>query len=53
MPQMSPINWLSLFIIFSITFVIFNMMNYFNFFPSTPKSHFPKNKINNSMNWKW
>nr|YP_010693818.1 ATP synthase F0 subunit 8 [Tachina stackelbergi]WCD42048.1 ATP synthase F0 subunit 8 [Tachina stackelbergi] len=54
MPQMAPIGWLSLFIIFSITFMIFNMMNYFSFTPSMPKLNLiNKNKISNSMNWKW
>uniref|UniRef100_UPI0030021CCB ATP synthase F0 subunit 8 n=1 Tax=Tachina sobria TaxID=3118448 RepID=UPI0030021CCB len=54
MPQMAPIGWLSLFIIFSITFMIFNMMNYFSFIPMMPKLKFlNKNKISNSMNWKW
>nr|YP_010693844.1 ATP synthase F0 subunit 8 [Tachina punctocincta]WCD42074.1 ATP synthase F0 subunit 8 [Tachina punctocincta] len=54
MPQMSPIGWLSLFIIFSITFMIFNMMSYFSFIPTTPKLFLMnKNKISNSMNWKW
>nr|AMH85477.1 ATP synthase F0 subunit 8 [Eudasyphora canadiana] len=54
MPQMAPIGWLSLFIIFSITFMIFNMMNYFSFIPSMPKSNL-NNKISstNSLNWKW
>nr|YP_010239115.1 ATP synthase F0 subunit 8 [Miltogramma oestracea]QTF74375.1 ATP synthase F0 subunit 8 [Miltogramma oestracea] len=53
MPQMAPINWLTLFIIFSITFMIFNMMNFYLFKPSMPKSYMI-NKINpNSLNWKW
>nr|AWN56412.1 ATP synthase F0 subunit 8 [Strongygaster brasiliensis] len=57
MPQMAPIGWLSLFIIFIILFMIFNMMNYYSFIYSMPK---PKsmnliNKTNlmNSLNWKW
>nr|YP_010701668.1 ATP synthase F0 subunit 8 [Scaeva affinis]WCJ53229.1 ATP synthase F0 subunit 8 [Scaeva affinis] len=53
MPQMAPISWLLLFILFSIIFILFNMMNYFLYLPLTSKS---KNllKINtNSMNWKW
>nr|QUL58814.1 ATP synthase F0 subunit 8 [Phallosphaera gravelyi] len=54
MPQMAPIGWLSLFIIFSITFVIFNMMNYYSFIPSMPKSKFLiKKQHMNSLNWKW
>nr|YP_009058479.1 ATP synthase F0 subunit 8 [Scathophaga stercoraria]AIL95201.1 ATP synthase F0 subunit 8 [Scathophaga stercoraria]UJG45478.1 ATP synthase F0 subunit 8 [Scathophaga stercoraria] len=54
MPQMAPIGWLSLFIIFSIAFVIFNMMNYYSFIPSMPKSNLiNKNQQMNSLNWKW
>nr|WKU83929.1 ATP synthase F0 subunit 8 [Epalpus signifer] len=54
MPQMSPIGWLSLFIIFSFTFMIFNMMNYFSFNPLMPKLNLiNKIKLINSMNWKW
>nr|QNV49140.1 ATP synthase F0 subunit 8 [Drino sp. PH-2020] len=54
MPQMAPINWLSLFIIFSMTFLMFNMMNYYSFIPSMPKSNliFKMNTIN-SFKWKW
>nr|UPX88437.1 ATP synthase F0 subunit 8 [Exorista larvarum] len=53
MPQMAPINWLSLFIIFSITFMIFNMMNYYCYNPLMPKSsNLVKMKFN-SLNWKW
>nr|YP_009176809.1 ATP synthase F0 subunit 8 [Delia antiqua]ALJ11008.1 ATP synthase F0 subunit 8 [Delia antiqua] len=54
MPQMAPIGWLSLFIIFSITFMIFNMMNYYSFLPSMPKSTLIyKSQQMNSLNWKW
>nr|NP_075451.1 ATP synthase F0 subunit 8 [Cochliomyia hominivorax]Q9MFP7.1 RecName: Full=ATP synthase protein 8; AltName: Full=A6L; AltName: Full=F-ATPase subunit 8 [Cochliomyia hominivorax]AAF78611.1 ATPase subunit 8 [Cochliomyia hominivorax]AIZ03382.1 ATP synthase F0 subunit 8 [Cochliomyia hominivorax] len=54
MPQMAPIGWLSLFIIFSIAFVIFNMMNYYSYTPSMPKSELiNKTQSTNSLNWKW
>nr|YP_010447001.1 ATP synthase F0 subunit 8 [Loxocera sinica]UTM10366.1 ATP synthase F0 subunit 8 [Loxocera sinica] len=53
MPQMAPIKWLSLFIIFSMTFIMFNIMNYYNIFPTTPKSILLKNNKNFYMNWKW
>nr|YP_009919029.1 ATP synthase F0 subunit 8 [Norellisoma spinimanum]QMP96622.1 ATP synthase F0 subunit 8 [Norellisoma spinimanum] len=54
MPQMAPIGWLSLFIIFSITFMIFNMMNYYLFIPNMPKSILINKKQQmNSLNWKW
>nr|YP_010895317.1 ATP synthase F0 subunit 8 [Victoriana melanorrhina]WJW73908.1 ATP synthase F0 subunit 8 [Victoriana melanorrhina] len=54
MPQMAPISWLSLFMFFSMIFILFNMMNYFIYIPMTHKSNKNLNKINsNSMNWKW
>nr|YP_010400220.1 ATP synthase F0 subunit 8 [Mesembrina meridiana]QLY89482.1 ATP synthase F0 subunit 8 [Mesembrina meridiana]UQS75919.1 ATP synthase F0 subunit 8 [Mesembrina meridiana] len=54
MPQMAPIGWLSLFIIFSITFMIFNMMNYFIYSPILPKSNMSnKMYLIHSINWKW
>nr|AMN09020.1 ATP synthase F0 subunit 8 [Paradelphomyia sp. ZK-2016] len=53
MPQMAPLKWLSLFFIFSITFIIFNTLNYFIFTPINKNSK--KNKIinNHPLNWKW
>nr|UJG45095.1 ATP synthase F0 subunit 8 [Blepharipa sp.] len=53
MPQMAPINWLSLSIIFFITFLIFNMMNYYSFIPIMPKSILMNDMKMNSLNWKW
>nr|YP_010261375.1 ATP synthase F0 subunit 8 [Homoneura interstincta]UIB40282.1 ATP synthase F0 subunit 8 [Homoneura interstincta] len=53
MPQMAPIGWLSLFIIFSMTFILFNMMNYYSILPSSPKSSEKSFFRINSMNWKW
>nr|QLY90282.1 ATP synthase F0 subunit 8 [Pherbellia dubia] len=53
MPQMAPIGWLSLFIIFSITFILFSMMNYYSSIPSSPKLLTEKTISFNSMNWKW
>uniref|UniRef100_A0AAU7YTK0 ATP synthase complex subunit 8 n=1 Tax=Cheilosia ochreipila TaxID=3103808 RepID=A0AAU7YTK0_9MUSC len=53
MPQMAPIKWLSLFLLFSIIFLLFNMMNYFLFYPSTPKLKNLSKIFTNSMNWKW
>nr|QNE86018.1 ATP synthase F0 subunit 8 [Silo nigricornis] len=31
MPQMMPLNWLMLFIMFNLIFMIFMIMNYYNF----------------------
>nr|ALO76323.1 ATP synthase F0 subunit 8 [Brachynopus latus] len=51
MPQMMPLNWLMMFIFFTMTFLIFNSLNYFSF------KYLPKN-INltikkKTLNWKW
>nr|AXS64878.1 ATP synthase F0 subunit 8 [Brentidae sp. KM-2017] len=51
MPQMAPLNWLFLFIIFMMTFIMFNIMNYFSFF-YLPKIYF-LNKTLIQLNWKW
>nr|YP_010693155.1 ATP synthase F0 subunit 8 [Zeugodacus diversus]WCB98401.1 ATP synthase F0 subunit 8 [Zeugodacus diversus] len=53
MPQMAPIGWLSLFIIFSITFILFSMMNYYSVLPQTPKSKISKKYTSTTLNWKW
>nr|YP_010693142.1 ATP synthase F0 subunit 8 [Zeugodacus depressus]AQT19243.1 ATP synthase F0 subunit 8 [Zeugodacus depressus]WCB98375.1 ATP synthase F0 subunit 8 [Zeugodacus depressus]WGU15881.1 ATP synthase F0 subunit 8 [Zeugodacus depressus] len=53
MPQMAPISWLSLFIIFSITFILFSMMNYYSTLPQTPKSQVSKSYLSTPLNWKW
>nr|YP_010693220.1 ATP synthase F0 subunit 8 [Bactrocera fulvicauda]WCB99012.1 ATP synthase F0 subunit 8 [Bactrocera fulvicauda] len=53
MPQMAPIGWLSLFIIFSITFILFSMMNYYSVIPKTPKTETSKSYSTTSLNWKW
>nr|UFR82867.1 ATP synthase F0 subunit 8 [Jumnos ruckeri] len=51
MPQMSPLSWLLLFIIFCITFIMFNILNYYCFLYPVKYSSFkaqPK-----KINWKW
>nr|DAZ87524.1 TPA_asm: ATP synthase F0 subunit 8 [Phytosciara flavipes] len=55
MPQMAPINWLSLFFMMSATFLMFNLLNYFSFTLnlSTPNNNNFNNKTNKSFNWKW
>nr|AML26558.1 ATP synthase F0 subunit 8 [Staphylinidae sp. BMNH 1274698] len=51
MPQMAPLNWLLLFIMFTITFLIFNNMNYFSImYNSKIKKLSQSNKM---LNWKW
>nr|WKU83886.1 ATP synthase F0 subunit 8 [Claraeola sicilis] len=52
MPQMAPINWLILYLIFSLSLILFCMMNYYMITPNT-KKFLPMNKLTKSMNWKW
>nr|UFZ13141.1 ATP synthase F0 subunit 8 [Ctenochauliodes punctulatus] len=52
MPQMAPLNWLILFIFFTLTFIIFNMMNYFITNYNLP-SLSEINLTNKPLNWKW
>nr|QRV62665.1 ATP synthase F0 subunit 8 [Zaitzevhydrus formaster ulanulana] len=52
MPQMAPMNWLMLYIFFSVIFIMFNFMNYYMFLI------YKKMKISNKIfikkiNWKW
>nr|QEL51265.1 ATP synthase F0 subunit 8 [Philonthus decorus] len=51
MPQMAPMNWLTLFILFTIIFLMFNVMNYFSF--KYPVKKFTTKKKTNKINWKW
>nr|YP_009728649.1 ATP synthase F0 subunit 8 [Macroxyela ferruginea]QHR79723.1 ATP synthase F0 subunit 8 [Macroxyela ferruginea] len=52
MPQMAPINWLILFIMFSLILLLFNILNYFCFQYKLPS--LSKTKFNQpTMNWKW
>nr|AML26428.1 ATP synthase F0 subunit 8 [Staphylinidae sp. BMNH 1274642] len=52
MPQMSPLNWMSLFITFTIIFIMFNVMNYFSFkYQPIKKKTTNLNSI--KINWKW
>nr|AXS65427.1 ATP synthase F0 subunit 8 [Bostrichoidea sp. 3 KM-2017] len=51
MPQMAPMNWLTLFIMFSLFFLILNSMNYFNQLAKNSRKNIEKEKT--SINWKW
>nr|URH16447.1 ATP synthase F0 subunit 8 [Kalotermitidae sp. A SH-2022a] len=52
MPQMMPMSWLTLFIMFSATLLLFASTNYYT---SIPKSkHTKKTPITKKMmSWKW
>nr|YP_010294900.1 ATP synthase F0 subunit 8 [Oiceoptoma thoracicum]UMO90838.1 ATP synthase F0 subunit 8 [Oiceoptoma thoracicum] len=51
MPQMAPMNWLILFIMFIIIFLMFNSMNYFSF--KYPTKSISTSKTTSKINWKW
>nr|WJR82114.1 ATP synthase F0 subunit 8 [Amphimallon sp.] len=51
MPQMAPLNWLSLFISFILIFMIFNSLNYFMFNYTIKTNKMTPNKT--TINWKW
>nr|ALO77071.1 ATP synthase F0 subunit 8 [Hybosorus sp. HYB02]ALO77316.1 ATP synthase F0 subunit 8 [Hybosorus sp. HYB01] len=51
MPQMAPLNWLLLFIVFIFIFLLFNSMNFFlSTYSPRHKSH---TKLTKTINWKW
>nr|APX40710.1 ATP synthase F0 subunit 8 [Cryptocephalus bipunctatus] len=51
MPQMAPLNWLTLFFLFSIYIMIFSSMNYYFFMKAPIKISLGKMKKN--YNWLW
>nr|APX39316.1 ATP synthase F0 subunit 8 [Longitarsus dorsalis] len=51
MPQMMPLNWLTLMIFFITIFYIFNNINFFIFSYTPSKIVTPKKT--NFFNWKW
>uniref|UniRef100_A0AAU7YQW1 ATP synthase complex subunit 8 n=1 Tax=Rhoenanthus obscurus TaxID=2850857 RepID=A0AAU7YQW1_9INSE len=53
MPQMAPLSWLTLFIIFSFTLILFNMLNYFNYSPRSPASFSRRSSQTKPFNWPW
>nr|YP_010042992.1 ATP synthase F0 subunit 8 [Eretes sticticus]QPC56725.1 ATP synthase F0 subunit 8 [Eretes sticticus] len=52
MPQMAPMNWLFLYILFSFIFILFNFMNYYLFLIKSQNST-SKKIFNKILNWKW
>nr|URX52945.1 ATP synthase F0 subunit 8 [Glyptotermes sp. 6 AB-2022a]URX52971.1 ATP synthase F0 subunit 8 [Glyptotermes sp. 6 AB-2022a]URX52984.1 ATP synthase F0 subunit 8 [Glyptotermes sp. 6 AB-2022a]URX54516.1 ATP synthase F0 subunit 8 [Glyptotermes sp. 6 AB-2022a] len=52
MPQMMPLSWSALFIMFSMTLVLFATMNYYSHIPKTEITTTKKIKTK-KMNWKW
>nr|AOY39152.1 ATP synthase F0 subunit 8 [Meropathus sp. BMNH 675618] len=52
MPQMAPMNWILLFMYFTMIFLLFNSMNYFSFKYTNNLNLIPMKKLMN-FNWKW
>nr|UDF83733.1 ATP synthase F0 subunit 8 [Mythicomyia sp.] len=52
MPQMAPISWLTLFIFFSLNFIVINTLNFFSTTPE-PSSSDQKSILHPHLNWKW
>nr|YP_002265513.1 ATP synthase F0 subunit 8 [Sphaerius sp. BT0074]ACF35085.1 ATP synthase F0 subunit 8 [Sphaerius sp. BT0074] len=52
MPQMAPMNWIMLFLYFTMIFIMFNSLNYFMF--TKKNMNFTKNNfLQKTMFWKW
>nr|QRV62418.1 ATP synthase F0 subunit 8 [Graptodytes pictus] len=52
MPQMAPMNWILLYMMFSFIFILFNFMNFYIFMIN--KNTDPnKNIFKKILNWKW
>nr|QNJ59917.1 ATP synthase F0 subunit 8 [Gymnoscirtetes pusillus] len=52
-PQMSPLMWFSLFIMFSIVLILFNQMNFFSFKLNIIKKTEKSEMKSKNLNWKW
>nr|YP_009050079.1 ATP synthase F0 subunit 8 [Tenebrio molitor]AGX28412.1 ATP synthase F0 subunit 8 [Tenebrio molitor]AKR06300.1 ATP synthase F0 subunit 8 [Tenebrio molitor]QDG00990.1 ATP synthase F0 subunit 8 [Tenebrio molitor]QDG01003.1 ATP synthase F0 subunit 8 [Tenebrio molitor]QDG01016.1 ATP synthase F0 subunit 8 [Tenebrio molitor] len=51
MPQMAPLNWLTLMIMFISILILFNIMNYYS---TSYSANLKKSKKEKKMiNWKW
>nr|ASM82803.1 ATP synthase F0 subunit 8 [Neoperla sp. FS-2017] len=53
MPQMAPISWFLLFLIFSGSLLMFNFLNYFSFLPSFTTLEAQQKIEQKPFNWKW
>nr|ALO71090.1 ATP synthase F0 subunit 8 [Pselaphinae sp. 8 EF-2015] len=51
MPQMAPINWMFLYLMFIMIFIMFNLSNYYYIF--TFKNNFKSFYITKNKSWKW
>nr|AXS66603.1 ATP synthase F0 subunit 8 [Tenebrionoidea sp. 22 KM-2017] len=53
MPQMSPLNWLTLMFFFIMIFIMLKSLNYFSFLYQYKPSSKSLNKKFLLNNWKW
>nr|YP_010580106.1 ATP synthase F0 subunit 8 [Chironomus agilis]UZS77158.1 ATP synthase F0 subunit 8 [Chironomus agilis] len=56
MPQMSPMLWTILFLMFTLLFLFFNILNYFNFNPIFKNGELKSNIQSSNktiLTWKW
>nr|ACJ69550.1 ATP synthase F0 subunit 8 [Ochterus marginatus] len=53
MPQMSPMWWFTLFIMFIMSLMMTSMLTFFNFMIKKEKSILKTKMISKKTNWKW
>nr|WHU31466.1 ATP synthase F0 subunit 8 [Claassenia xucheni] len=53
MPQMAPLSWLALFLIFTLTLMLFTFINYFSFSPQPPRAQEEIKISCDPLPWKW
>nr|WAX39223.1 ATP synthase F0 subunit 8 [Anaplecta sp. 8 ZQW-2020] len=53
MPQMMPLSWFMLFVMFAATFILFNIMSYFNFNICPHNENKTQKQKKLTFNWKW
>nr|YP_010166689.1 ATP synthase F0 subunit 8 [Nebrioporus vagrans]QRV62780.1 ATP synthase F0 subunit 8 [Nebrioporus vagrans] len=52
MPQMAPMNWIILYMFFSLMFIFFNFMNYYMFMINSKTEKMNK-ILDKNLSWKW
>nr|YP_004940578.1 ATP synthase F0 subunit 8 [Carabus mirabilissimus mirabilissimus]YP_009737802.1 ATP synthase F0 subunit 8 [Carabus changeonleei]ACT36234.1 ATP synthase F0 subunit 8 [Carabus mirabilissimus mirabilissimus]QHW07537.1 ATP synthase F0 subunit 8 [Carabus changeonleei]WNS64151.1 ATP synthase F0 subunit 8 [Carabus leechi yooni] len=54
MPQMAPMNWLFLYFLFTIIFLMFNFLNYYLYLVKNTSNYKSQYNFNKKiLNWKW
>nr|QRW36335.1 ATP synthase F0 subunit 8 [Hydroporus kasyi] len=53
MPQMAPMNWLILYMFFSLIFIMFNFLNYYLFLINKNLNNNYTKMMKKSFNLKW